>query len=108
VFLAGGSRPDEGDQSKKITAAVDSYQSDFDTIKVDIYAVLWRTIGVLAMTFTTSWGQAIKRSTTGLRVRFFTVKIMTGHGCGGRSTANSFNPCRTRSRRYTDLGRTEM
>jgi len=37
----------------------------------------------------------MKRSTTGLNVRFFGVRIATGHGRFGRSTGNTFNPNRS-------------
>jgi hypothetical protein len=38
------------------------------------------------MEFATSRAHAMKRSTTGLKVRFFKVKIVTGHGRIGIST----------------------
>jgi hypothetical protein len=51
---------------------------------------LW-DFGLAAMDFATSRAQSMKRSTTGLKVRFFSVTIVTGHGRAGRSTANT-NP----------------
>jgi hypothetical protein len=39
----------------------------------------------------------MKRSTTGLGVRFFNVKTVTGHDHGGSSTGNGFNPYRLSS-----------
>jgi len=45
----------------------------------------------LAIDFATSCAHSMKRSTTGLNVRFFNVTIATGHGRAGRSTGNTFN-----------------
>jgi hypothetical protein len=40
--------------------------------------------------FVTSRAHAIKRSTIGLKVRFFNMTIATGHGRTGRSIGNAF------------------
>jgi hypothetical protein len=37
----------------------------------------------------------MKRSTTGLSVRFFNVTITAGHGWTGRSIGNTFNESRS-------------
>jgi hypothetical protein len=34
----------------------------------------------------------MNRSTTGLKVRFFNVRIVTGHGRTGKSTGDTFDP----------------
>jgi hypothetical protein len=45
----------------------------------------------LANDFTASRTYSMKRSTTGLKVRFFSVRIATGHGRTVKSTGNIFN-----------------
>src|SRR6266581_7302840 len=45
--------------------------------------------GPIENDFVTSRAHSMKRSTTGLRVRFFTVTIATGHGRKGKSVCNS-------------------
>jgi hypothetical protein len=47
--------------------------------------------GELAKDFATSRAHSIKRSTSGLNVRFFSVTIVTGHGRTGKSTGKRFN-----------------
>src|SRR5262245_46416918 len=46
----------------------------------------------LANDFAASRVLSINRSTTGLRIRFFSVRIVTGHGRTGKSTGNTFKP----------------
>ena len=58
-----------------------------------------RVDGLLIIDFETSRAHSMKRSTTGLSVRFFSVTIVTGHGRTGKSTGNTFELNRT-----TDLG----
>ena len=48
----------------------------------------------------------MKRSATGLKVRFFKATIVTGHGRMGISTGSFFNGCRLLSRCRTELGTT--
>ena len=63
---------------------------------------------LFAIDFATSRAHSMKRSTTGLRVRFFNVKIATGQGRIGMSTASSFNVCRSSPWRSSDFGTTVM
>ena len=55
-------------------------------------ALLWHEGSYLppANDFATSWAHSMKRSTTGLKVRFFRVKITTSHGHDGISTGSIF------------------
>src|ERR1700731_4425195 len=48
----------------------------------------------------TSRAHSMKRSTTGLRVRFFSVTVLTGHGRTGKSTGNTLSDLKY----ATDLG----
>jgi hypothetical protein len=48
--------------------------------------------GELILDFMTSRTQSIKRSATGLKLRFLSVMIETGHGRTGKSTRNAFSP----------------
>jgi hypothetical protein len=61
-----------------------------------------------AVDVATSRAHSIKRSTTGLGVRFFNVKTVTGHDHGGSSTGNGFSPYRLSSLRIADMGATVM
>ena len=72
------------------------------------YELLFRRGLFVAIDLATSRAHSMKRSTTGLKVRFFNVKIATGHGRMGMSTANSFNACRSSPWRSTDFGTTVM
>jgi hypothetical protein len=50
----------------------------------------------------------MKRSTAGLKVRFFNVTIAHGHAGIGNSTGNTFNIERSTSKRTVDLGNVVM
>jgi hypothetical protein len=45
----------------------------------------------LTKDFATSRAHSMKRSTTGLSIRFFNVRITTAHGSVGKPTGNFFN-----------------
>jgi hypothetical protein len=51
----------------------------------------FRERGPSANVFATSRAHSMKRSTTGLKVRFFRVVITTGHGRTGKSTGNTLS-----------------
>jgi len=57
-------------------------------IGLSSYYLLLGRVRVL-MDFATSRAESIKRPTTGLKVLFFNVTTMTGHGRIGKSTGNS-------------------
>jgi hypothetical protein len=50
----------------------------------------------------------MKRSTTGLNVRFFNVTIATGHGGKVTPTGNAFSECRFACKCITEFGNTVM
>ncbi|MDP9204123.1 MAG: hypothetical protein M3P12_01545, partial [Gemmatimonadota bacterium] len=58
-----------------------------------------RDRGRAAIDFVTSRADCMKRSTTGLKVRFFSVTISTGHGRTDKSTGNSFSALRRATER---------
>ena len=60
--------------------------------------------GFLVINFATSRAHSMKRSTTGLNVRFFSVTIVTAHGRTGKSTGNTFSELKC----ATDLGHAVM
>ena len=60
--------------------------------------------GFLVIDFATSWAHSMKRSTTGLNVRFFSVTIVTAHGRTGKSTGNTFSELKC----ATDFGHAVM
>ena len=63
-----------------------------------------RVDGLLIIDFVTSRAHSMKRSTTGLNVRFFSVTIVTAHGWTGQSTGNTFSELKC----ATDLGHAVM
>src|SRR5215510_14069743 len=56
--------------------------------------------GFPVIDFATSRAHSMKRSTTGLSVRCFSVTIVTAHGRTGKSTGNTFSELKC----VTDLG----
>src|SRR6185369_14984109 len=57
------------------------------------------SVSLFAKSLTTSRAHSMKRSTTGLRVRFFRVTILTGHGRAGSLIGSVFSE----QKRATDL-----
>jgi hypothetical protein len=53
-----------------------------------------RARGRWTVDLTTSREHSMNRSTTGVKVRFFSVKITTGHGRIGKSSGNTFSESR--------------
>src|SRR5262245_51018263 len=70
--------------------------------------VVERGYFLLANAFETSRAHSMKRSTTGLKVRFFNVMIVTSHGRVGTSTGNIFKRYSALSWRSRDFGTTVM
>ena|SRR5215471_11960748 len=56
-------------------------------------------LGLQVIDFVASRAHSMKRSTTGLKVRFRSVVTITGHGRSSRSTGRTLNPLRCTANR---------